>query len=143
MEIIENTPVWGAPVDEDALKQIKACYYIFGQSAVMADHHKGYGVPIGGLIAHETLVARQVSATTPSDVLSQVHGNMPIKQRAGRYPGRESSPSDPIRSCRSWPEAHGRGFEEAGTQARTWEPPCELPPVSLRSRIAFAGRTDR
>ena len=23
----------------------------------MADHHKGYGVPIGGVIAHETLVS--------------------------------------------------------------------------------------
>ena len=24
---------------------------------MMADHHKGYGVPIGGVIAHETLVS--------------------------------------------------------------------------------------
>jgi tRNA-splicing ligase RtcB len=48
MEIIDNIPVWGAPVDEAALKQIKTCYYIFGQAAMMADHHKGYGVPIGG-----------------------------------------------------------------------------------------------
>jgi hypothetical protein len=38
MEIIDNIPVWGAPVDD----------YIFGQAAMMADHHKGYGVPIGG-----------------------------------------------------------------------------------------------
>ena len=57
MEIIDNIPVWGAPVDEAALKQIKTCYYIFGQAAMMADHHKGYGVPIGGVIAHETLVS--------------------------------------------------------------------------------------
>jgi len=57
MEIIDNIPVWGAPVDEGALKQIKTCYYIFGQAAMMADHHKGYGVPIGGVIAHETLVS--------------------------------------------------------------------------------------
>ena len=42
MEIIENIPVWGAPVDDGALKQIKTCYYIFGQAAMMADHHKGY-----------------------------------------------------------------------------------------------------
>jgi len=41
MEIIDNIPVWGAPVDEGALKQIKTCYYIFGQAAMMADHHKG------------------------------------------------------------------------------------------------------
>ena len=57
MEIIDNIPVWGAPVDDGALKQIKTCYYIFGQAAMMADHHKGYGVPIGGVIAHETLVS--------------------------------------------------------------------------------------
>jgi tRNA-splicing ligase RtcB len=57
MEIIDNIPVWGAPIDEGALRQIKTCYYIFGQAAMMADHHKGYGVPIGGVIAHETLVS--------------------------------------------------------------------------------------
>lgn len=57
MQIIDNVPVWGSPVDEGALKQIKTCYYIFGQAAMMADHHKGYGVPIGGVIAHENLVS--------------------------------------------------------------------------------------
>ena len=57
MEIIDNIPVWSAPVDEGAFKQIKTCYYIFGQAAMMADHHKGYGVPIGGVIAHEVLVS--------------------------------------------------------------------------------------
>ena len=64
MQIIDNIPVWGAPVDEGALKQIKTCYYIFGQAAMMADHHKGYGVPIGGVIAHETWSAPRVSVTT-------------------------------------------------------------------------------
>ena len=57
MDIIDNIPVWGAPVDEGALKQIKTCYYIFAQAAMMADHQKGYGVPIGSVIAHETLVS--------------------------------------------------------------------------------------
>jgi len=57
MQIIDNIPVWGSPVDEGALKQIKTCYYIFGQAAMMADHHKGYGVPIGGVLAHENLVS--------------------------------------------------------------------------------------
>src|SRR5579863_9420052 len=57
MQIIDNIPVWGASIDEGALKQIKTCYYIFGHAALMADHHKGYGVPIGGVIAHETLVS--------------------------------------------------------------------------------------
>ena len=57
MQIIDGIPVWGLPVDEGALKQIKTCYYIFGNAAMMADHHKGYGVPIGGVIAHETLIS--------------------------------------------------------------------------------------
>lgn len=57
MQMIDNIPVWGSPIDESALKQIKTCYYIFGQVAMMADHHKGYGVPIGGVIAHENLVS--------------------------------------------------------------------------------------
>jgi len=57
VQIIDNIPVWGTSIDEGALKQIKTCYYIFGHAALMADHHKGYGVPIGGVIAHETLVS--------------------------------------------------------------------------------------
>lgn len=57
MEIIDNVPVWGTPVDQGALKQINTCYYIFGTAAMMADHHKGYGVPIGGVIAHENLIS--------------------------------------------------------------------------------------
>ena len=57
MEIIDGIPVWGTEIDQAALKQIKTCYYIFGQAAMMADHHKGYGVPIGGVIANENLVS--------------------------------------------------------------------------------------
>jgi hypothetical protein len=57
MQIIDNIPVWGTQVDEGALKQIRTCYWIFGQAAMMADHHKGYGVPIGGVIAHEYLIS--------------------------------------------------------------------------------------
>jgi tRNA-splicing ligase RtcB len=57
MQIIDGIPVWGSPIDEGALRQIKTCYYIFGKAALMADHHKGYGVPIGGVLAHENLVS--------------------------------------------------------------------------------------
>lgn len=57
MQIIDNIPVFGSPVDEAALQQIKTCYYIFHRAAMMADHHKGYGVPIGGVIAHENLIS--------------------------------------------------------------------------------------
>src|SRR5260370_7950893 len=57
MQMRDGIPVWGREIDQAALKQIKTCYYIFGQAAMMADHHKGYGVPIGGVIAHENLVS--------------------------------------------------------------------------------------
>src|SRR5712691_5809712 len=49
MEIIDGIPAWGTEIDQAALKQIKTCYYTFGQAAMMGDHHKGYGVPIGGV----------------------------------------------------------------------------------------------
>ena len=49
MRIIDNIPVWREPIDDGALKQLKTCDYIFGQAAMMADHHSGYGVPIGGV----------------------------------------------------------------------------------------------
>jgi hypothetical protein len=67
VQIIDNIPVWGSPVDEGALKQIKTCYYIFGRAAMMADHHKGCGIPIGGVIAHENLVS-------PSGALDSISG---------------------------------------------------------------------
>ena len=57
MQIIDNIPVFGVPIDEQALRQIKTCYYIFNRAAMMADHHVGYGVPIGGVIAHPYLVS--------------------------------------------------------------------------------------
>ncbi|MBI2681398.1 MAG: RtcB family protein [Candidatus Solibacter usitatus] len=57
MQMIDNVAVWGSPVDEGALRQIKTCYYIFGRGAMMADHHKGYAVPIGGVVAHENLIS--------------------------------------------------------------------------------------
>jgi hypothetical protein len=52
VQIIDDIPVWGRPIDQDSLKQINTCHSIFGQAAMMADHHKGYGVPIGGVIAY-------------------------------------------------------------------------------------------
>lgn len=50
MKLIDNIPVCGAP-DEGALKQIKTCARTADKVALMADHHKGYAVPIGGVIA--------------------------------------------------------------------------------------------
>lgn len=47
MKIIDNIPVWGFPVDEGALRQIKNCARTADRVALMADHHLGYAVPIG------------------------------------------------------------------------------------------------
>lgn len=53
MQIIDDVPVWGFPVDDGALRQIKNCYKEASHVALMADHHLGYSVPIGGVVAYE------------------------------------------------------------------------------------------
>src|SRR5580700_3581102 len=52
MQLIDNIPVWGSPVDEGALRQIKNCARDADRVALMADHHLGYAVPIGGVVAY-------------------------------------------------------------------------------------------
>ncbi|MCS6992917.1 MAG: RtcB family protein [Anaerolineales bacterium] len=52
MKKIEGIPVWGEPVDESAFAQIKNCARTANAAALMADHHKGYAVPIGGVLAY-------------------------------------------------------------------------------------------
>jgi tRNA-splicing ligase RtcB (3'-phosphate/5'-hydroxy nucleic acid ligase) len=52
MQLIANIPVWGPP-DESALSQIKTCAKTADKVALMADHHKGYAVPIGGVVAYK------------------------------------------------------------------------------------------
>ncbi|HUQ94999.1 MAG TPA: RtcB family protein [Bryobacteraceae bacterium] len=52
MQIIDGIPVWGSPVDEGALTQIKNCARTADKVALMADHHLGYAVPIGGVVAY-------------------------------------------------------------------------------------------
>lgn len=57
MRIIDGIPVWGDPVEEGALQQIKTCSAQGVAAALMADHHIGYTVPIGGVIAYENKVS--------------------------------------------------------------------------------------
>ena len=57
MTVIDGIPVWGSPVDEGALAQIKTCAKTADQVALMADHHKGYAVPIGGVVAYEDRIS--------------------------------------------------------------------------------------
>ncbi|HSO12587.1 MAG TPA: RtcB family protein [Anaerolineales bacterium] len=52
MKLIDNIPVWGEPIDGSALSQIKNCARTADAAALMADHHKGYAVPIGGVVAY-------------------------------------------------------------------------------------------
>jgi tRNA-splicing ligase RtcB len=52
MQLIDDIPVWGPP-DESALSQIKTCAKTADKVALMADHHKGYAVPIGGVVAYK------------------------------------------------------------------------------------------
>lgn len=61
MKIIDNVPVWGVPIDQDALRQIQRCAQGAFGAALMADHHVGYSMPIGGVIAY-------VEAVSPSGV---------------------------------------------------------------------------
>lgn len=51
--------IYGAPVDEGAREQINRCLEVPGAvaGALMADHHLGYSMPIGGVVAYEDRVS--------------------------------------------------------------------------------------
>lgn len=57
MKMHNGVPVWGDPVDESALSQIRNCAKTADHVALMADHHKGYAVPIGGVVAYEDAIS--------------------------------------------------------------------------------------
>ncbi len=52
MQYVDNIPVWGELNDEGALRQIRNCARTADAAALMADHHLGYAVPIGGVVAY-------------------------------------------------------------------------------------------
>jgi tRNA-splicing ligase RtcB len=56
MKMIDGIPVWGTP-DEGAVSQIKTCAKTADRVALMADHHKGYAVPIGGVVAYKNSIS--------------------------------------------------------------------------------------
>src|SRR5437899_7208787 len=56
MQLIDKIPVWGPP-EEGALSQIKTCAKTADKTALMADHHKGYAVPIGGVVAYRDSIS--------------------------------------------------------------------------------------
>ena len=57
MRLIGNIPVWGEPIEEQALIQIQRCAPEAVKAALMADHHQGYAVPIGGVLAYRDKIS--------------------------------------------------------------------------------------
>jgi tRNA-splicing ligase RtcB (3'-phosphate/5'-hydroxy nucleic acid ligase) len=57
MKKVDGIPIWGDPIDEGALVQIKRCAQTATHAALMADHHLGYAVPIGGVVAYEDKIS--------------------------------------------------------------------------------------
>lgn len=58
MKLIDGIPVWGEPLPE-AIEQIKAVMNYETKPdyvALMADHHIGYSVPVGGVVAYERYI---------------------------------------------------------------------------------------
>jgi tRNA-splicing ligase RtcB len=58
VHVVDGIPVWGDP-DPSAVEQIKRCVaeeHAAG-GALMADHHKGYSQPIGGVVAYRDAIS--------------------------------------------------------------------------------------
>ena len=53
---LNGIPIWGKPQD-NAVAQIVNCQKTADYCALMADHHLGYAVPIGGVVAYEDQVS--------------------------------------------------------------------------------------
>ena len=53
---IQGIPVFGEPL-ENAVEQIVRCSRDAERAALMADHHLGYAVPIGGVVAYDGFVS--------------------------------------------------------------------------------------
>jgi tRNA-splicing ligase RtcB (3'-phosphate/5'-hydroxy nucleic acid ligase) len=57
MKNIDGILVFGEEVDQGAMSQIKTCFEAGAEKAVLtADHHKGYSVPIGGVLAYKNKI---------------------------------------------------------------------------------------
>lgn len=57
-EMIDGVPVWGAP-DDGAVTQMQTCLRNKDAAggALMGDHHLGYAMPIGGVVAYHGMVS--------------------------------------------------------------------------------------
>ncbi len=57
MQVIGDVPVFGEPVDAGALAQIQRCRASAAAAVLMADHHLGYAVPIGGVVVYKDAIS--------------------------------------------------------------------------------------
>ena len=57
MKLFGDIPVCGEPIQENALAQIQMCRMHTERAILNADHHKGYGCPIGGVMASQILIS--------------------------------------------------------------------------------------
>lgn len=57
MQVIDDIPVFGDPVDAGALEQIRRCRATADAALLMADHHLGYAVPIGGVVVYRDAIS--------------------------------------------------------------------------------------
>lgn len=57
MKALNNIIIYGEPVDEGALEQIRNCQKDAVYCALMGDHHQGYAMPIGGVCAYENKIS--------------------------------------------------------------------------------------
>ena len=57
MQVIGDIPVFGDPVDPGALEQIQRCRATADAALLMADHHLGYAVPIGGVVVYKDAIS--------------------------------------------------------------------------------------
>ena len=59
MELIDGIAVFGDPIEMNALEQIRRTksHPAVRAAALMADHHKGYAVPIGGVVAYDGAIS--------------------------------------------------------------------------------------
>lgn len=57
MKMFGDIPVCGEPVLENALKQMQTCRTKCERAVMNADHHVGYGCPIGGVMASQELIS--------------------------------------------------------------------------------------
>jgi tRNA-splicing ligase RtcB len=73
MQYIDNIPVWGTH-EENTLEQARVCARSADYTALMADGHLGYGVPIGGVIAAENRISpTAVGFDTPCSSHGSLH----------------------------------------------------------------------